>query len=69
MNEKQFHKKEKELMKKMENGKTLDEKLLAYEEFKKLMGIESQNSHRNSKYNAIYVGPKMAERLKELGWE
>lgn len=69
MTEKQFYKKQKELIKKMEDGKTLGEKLLAYEEFKKFMSTESQNSHWNSTHNFIVVGPVMAERLKELGWE
>ena len=65
MTEKQFYQKQKELIKKMETGKTLDEKLLAYEEFKKFMGTESQNSHWNPKYNYICVGEKLATLLKE----
>lgn len=65
MTEKQFYKKQKELIKKIEDGKTLGEKLLAYEEFKKFMGTESQNSHWNPKYNYICVGEKLATLLKE----
>lgn len=65
MTEKQFYKKQKELIKKIEDGKTLGEKLLAYEEFKKFMGTESQNSHWNPRYNYICVGEKLAELLKE----
>ena len=65
MTEKQFYKKQKELIKKMEDGKTLDEKLLAYEEFKKFMSTESQNSYWNQTHNFIIVGEKLAKLLKE----
>ena len=65
MTEKQFYKKQKELIKKIKDGKTLGEKSLAYEEFKKFMGTESQNSYWNPKYNHIVVGEKLATILKE----
>lgn len=68
MTESEFNKERDKLIHKMIYGAFL-ERMAAYDEFVKFMGTESQNSHWNTRYNAIYVGPKMAERLKELGWE
>ena len=68
MAESEFNKERDKLIHKMIYGSFL-ERMTAYDEFVKFMGTESQNSHWKPRYNAIYVGPKMAESLKELGWK
>ena len=69
MTEREFNKERDRLIHKMSYG-TLEERMTAYNEFVKFMETKSKNSRWNPKYNAIYVGEKLAKILKEkYGWE
>ena len=67
MTEREFNEERDRLIQKMSYGSYL-ERMTFYDEFVKFMETKSKNSHWNPRYKAIYVGEKIAKRLKELDW-
>ena len=69
MTEKEFNKEKDRLIHKMSYG-TLEERMIAYNEFVKFMETNSKNTHWNPKYTCLYVGEKTAKQLKKLfNWD